>query len=100
MDKHLANARFSFLYVAIAAVAVGCAMTYSLVAGLRPWQAALVLIGGVLGAWATLFSFLEVRRLSQTPSDKAAEALLEKENPYGPRTVVVRPPTGAPYPHH
>jgi hypothetical protein len=99
MNKHLLNARFSFLYVVISAVAIGCAMTYSFVAGLGSWQTILVLVGLLVGAWATLFSFLEVRRLAQAP--KSVDETFKKEpDPSAPRTVVVEPPTGAPYPHH
>jgi len=100
MNKHLANARFSFLYVIISAVAVGIVMTYSLIAGLAIWQTALALTGGLLGAWATLFTLLEIRRIAQTPEDRAAEALIEQENPDAMPTVVVLPPTGDPCPHH
>lgn len=100
MNKHLANARFSFLYVFISAIAVGIAMTYSLIAGLAWWQTALVLIGGVVGACATLFTVLEVRRIAQTPEQRAAEALIEQENPDALPPVVVLPPTGDPCPHH
>lgn len=100
MNKRLLNARFHFLYVVISAVAIGCALTYSFIAGLGSWQTVLVLMGLLLGAWATLFSFLEVRRLAQTPKERADEALTEEPDPYAPRTVVVEPPTGVPYPHH
>jgi hypothetical protein len=100
MKKLWANARFGFLYLVMAAVVVGCAGTYSLITGLAWWQTALLLIGGLLGAWATLFSLLEIRLIVQTPSDKAEEALLEESNPYGPHNVVVLPPTGDPCPHH
>jgi hypothetical protein len=99
MNKHLLNARFSFLYAVISAVAVGCAMTFSWIAGLNTLQTVLLLIGALLGAWATLFSFLEIRRLAQRPKS-VDEAFKEEADPYAPRTVVVEPPTGAPYPHH
>jgi hypothetical protein len=92
--------KFAFLYVVISAVAVGCAMTYSFIAGLAWWQTMLVLIGGLSGAWATVFSFLEIRRLAQTPKDAADEALKEEADPYTSRAVFVEPPTGDPYPHH
>ena len=99
MNKHLSNARFSFLYGVIFAVAVGCTMTFSLIAGLNWWRTVLLVTGGLLGAWATLFSFLELRRLAQKPNS-VDEALQEEKDPYAPRTVVVEPPTGVPYPHH
>lgn len=92
--------KFAFLYVVISAVVVGCAMTYSWIAGLAWWQTVLVLIGGLAGAWATVFSFLEVRRIAKTPKYRAEEALKEEADPYASRTVVVAPPTGEPYPHH
>jgi len=99
MNKHLLNARFNFLYAVISAIAIGCAITYIFIAGLGGWQTAMVSVGLLLGAWATLFSFLEVRRLAQTPKS-VDEALKEEPDPYAPRTVVVEPPTGVPYPHH
>ncbi len=91
--------RFAFLYVVISAIVVACVMGYSALAGLLWWQSLLLLIGGLIGAWATLFTFLEVRRLAQD-QNSAGEALREEEDPYAPRTVVVAPPTGEPYPHH
>ena len=91
--------RFAFLYVVISAVAVTCVMSYSAIAGLLWWQSLLLLTGGLIGAWATLFSFLEVRRLTLDPKS-AGEALRDEEDPYAARTVVVAPPTGEPYPHH
>lgn len=99
MNTRLINARFSFLYVVISAVAVGCAMTYSFVAGFGRWQTVLLLVGALLGAWATLFSFLELRRLTQTPNGDD-EVFKKEPDPYAPRTVVVQPPSGVPCPHH
>jgi len=98
MNKHLLNARFTFLYAAVAAVVVTCAMTYSAVAGLSVPRTALLLIGLLLGAWATLFSFLEMRKLTRSHGED--EALAAGPDPYAPRHVVVNPPTGDPYPHH
>ena len=91
--------RFAFLYVAISAPVIACVMAYSAMAGLTWWQSLIMLIGFLIGAWATLFSFLEVRRLAQTPKDRADEEL-RNANPYSSRMVVVEPPTGDPYPHH
>jgi hypothetical protein len=91
--------RFAFLYVAISAPVVACVMAYSAIGGLRWWQSLLLLLGGLIGAWATVFSFLEVRRIAQTPQDRADEAL-KAATPYVSRTVVVAPPTGDPCPHH
>jgi len=84
----------------ISAVVVGGAMTYSALTGLGKWQTTLLLSGALLGAWATLFSFLEMHGIGQTSKDKAEEALLKEANPYGPHTVVVLPPTGSPCVHH
>lgn len=92
--------KFAFLYLAISAVVVACAMTFSGIVGLAWWQTVLLLIGGLVGAWATVFSFLEVRRLGQTAMNTADQALEENANPYSSRTVAVDPPTGDPYPHH
>ena len=100
MNKNFANANFTFLYVVISAVAVGCSGIYSLITGLAWWQTALVMIGGLLGAWAILFTFLELRRVAQTQNDNAQEAPNKEENPYVSRTIVVLPSTGMPYPHH
>ncbi len=91
--------KFAFLYAVIAAIAVGCAMTFSWIVGLVWWQAVLLVIGCLIGAWATLFSFLEVHRLNAAPKS-AEEALREEVDPYASRSVVVDPPTGDPYPHH
>ena len=90
--------RLAFLYVVISAIAIACVMTYAGIAGLYWWQTALLLTGGLLGAWATLFSFLEVRRLGQTPNERQTKALAE--DPYLSREVVVAPSTGEPCPHH
>jgi len=74
-------------------------MTYSWIAGLATWQTVSLLIAGLIGAWATLFSFLEVSGIAQRA--KSADEVFKKEvDPYAPRTVVVEPPTGEPYPHH
>ena len=100
MNRYLVNARFSFLYVVIFSIAIGCASTYSLIAGLGRWQTMLLLAGALIGAWATLFAFLEIRRVAKTPNYKTDEALLQEPNPYAPRTVTVGSSTGEPYPHH
>jgi len=100
MNRYFVNARFNFLYVVISAIAIGCATTYSLIAGLGTWQTMLLLTGGLIGAWATLFVFLEMRRIAQTPNYKADQALLQEPDPYAPRTVTVASSTGEPYPHH
>lgn len=92
--------KFAFLYVLISAVVVPCAMTYSSLTGLGWKQTSLLLIGGLVGAWATVFSFLEVYRIGQTPQQRAAEILTEEADPYTSRTVTVQPPTGDPCPHH
>ena len=91
--------RFAFLYVVISAAAIGCAMTYSWIASLNRWQTVLLVIGCLIGAWATVFSFLEVRRIAKS-GKSAAESVQEEVDLYPSRTVVVAPPTGDPYPHH
>jgi hypothetical protein len=107
MHKYLLNAgivpgheRFVFLYAVIAAGAIASAMTYSAIAGLAWWQSLLTLIACLTVGCAILFSILEVRRLAQTPNQRADEALVSTSNPYPSRIVVVEPPTGDPYPHH
>ena len=91
--------KFAFLYVVISAVAVGCAMTYSWIAGLALLPTVLVLTGALIGAWATLFSVLEVRRLNQTPKN-STEGIAEEADPYASRAVAVGPPADEPCPHH
>lgn len=92
--------KFAFLYLAISALVLAAVMTFSGIAGLTTVQTALLLLGAWIGAWGTLFSFLEIRRITRTPKDKTEEALEVAANPYASRTVIVRPPTGEPYPHH
>ena len=91
--------KFAFLYVVVSAPVIACVMIYSAIGGLTWWQTLLLLSGGLIGAWATLFSLLEVRRLAQTPKDRADEGL-DEPNPYCSRCVTVEPPTGDPCPHH
>lgn len=92
--------KFDFLYIVISAVAFGVAMTYSLMTGLGWLQTTLLVIGMLIGALATVFCVLEVRRLAQTPEQRAGEILTEDVDPYLPRTVVVAPPTGDAQVHH
>jgi len=92
--------RFVFLYAVIAAGAIASAMIYRAVAGLAWWQSLLMLFTCLTVGWAILFSILEVRRLGQTPKERADEALEGSSNPYPARIVDVAPPTGDPYPHH
>jgi len=99
MNKYLANARFIFLYAVISAVVVGIVMTYSWVVDLAWFQTALALTGGLLGAWATLFTLLEIRRIARKARGQAEEPINEADL-YVPKTVVVLPPTGDPCPHH
>lgn len=99
MKRHLADPRFSFLYLVISAVAVGGGLAYSALVGLGKWHTTLLLTGALLGAWETLFTFLEIFRIARGPNDKTDERLQE-ENPYGPHSVVVLPPTGDACPHH
>lgn len=99
MRRQLSIARFAFLYLVASAAAVGCAMTYSWITSLGTWQTILLVTGCLIGAWATVFTFLEVSGLAQT-GKSADEAVQEEPDPYAPRTVVMGPPTGEPYPHH
>jgi hypothetical protein len=91
--------KFAFLYVVIAAPVIACVMIYSAVAGLAWWQTLLLLIGGLIGAWGTVFSFLEVNRLNRSTKNIADEAHADA-NRYSSRIVVVEPATGDPCPHH
>lgn len=92
--------RFAFLYAVIGAIAVAIAMTCSGIAGLSWLKTTFVLIGALLVSCAILFSVLEVRRVAQSPKEKADEARIQEENPYGPQTVVVAPPTSDACVHH
>lgn len=99
MRGHLSIVRFAFLYLVASAAAVGCAMTYSWITNLGTWQTVLLVTGCLIGGWATVFSFLELSGLVRS-AQSGDEALREKPDPYAPRTVLVAPPTGEPYPHH
>lgn len=92
--------KFAFLYEVIAAGALGSAITYGIVAGLSWPRTLLAVMGALTIGWAVLFSVLEVRRLAQTPEDRAKEALAGSSNPYLSRTVPVLPAAGDPCPHH
>ena len=92
--------KWAFLYVLTAVAAIAWATTYSWIAGLAWWLAVPLVIGCVIAGCAVIFSFLEVRRLARSPKDTAEEARQEEPNPYGPRTLVVRPETGDAQVHH
>jgi hypothetical protein len=93
----LGERKFAFLYLVISTVAIAGVMTISGLSGLSWWQSLLMLIGSLIVVWTVLFTFLEVRRLGQTP--KGLEGPAEGD-PYAPRKLVVAPPTGDAYPHH
>jgi hypothetical protein len=104
MQKHsllgsFGHEKFAFLYAVVSVAVIGIVMTYSWIAGLAWWQTVLMLVGLLVGALATLFSLLEIRRIAQRV-DRGGEALQEEANPYPPRAVSVAPPTGDPCPHH
>ncbi len=88
--------KFTFLYVAISAVAITCAIAYSLFAGLTFLHGSLLIGGCLLVGWAFVYNFMEVRRASKT----AGQAEPTEPDPYGPHQVVTAPPTGDSYPHH
>jgi len=90
--------KYAFLYAVIAAVTIAVVMTYSGIAHLVWWQSALLLAACLLGAWATVFSLLEVRRAAQTPEQRESQKLTEE--PYPSRVVFVTPGAGDPCPHH
>jgi hypothetical protein len=73
-------------------------MAFSLVHRLGWTERVLLLIGGLFVAWGILFTFLELRRLAQTPKERAEDIVAEEKERYGP--VTIQPPTGDPYPHH
>jgi hypothetical protein len=90
--------KFTFLYVAISAVAVTCAIAYSLFAGLTFLHGSLLIAGCLLVGCAFVYNFMEVRRVSL--DGRAGEAAPTEPDPYGPHTVVTAQPTGDSYPHH
>ena len=92
--------KWVFLYALFSVAAIAGATTYSWIHGLRGWETVLLWIGCLLGAWATLFSFLEMRRLGQSPKEQADEVLGPEADPYIPRNVEVRPETGDAQVHH
>lgn len=87
--------KFTFLYVAISALAITCAIAYSLFAGLTFLHGSLLIAGCLLVGWAFVYNFMEVRRAAAK-----REAQPPEPDPYGPHTVVTGPPTGDAYPHH
>ena len=92
--------KFAFLYVVIAVAAVAWATTYSWIARLTWRQGVPLVIGCVVAGCAVIFTVLEVRRLAQTPKQRADQALQQEPDPYAPRTVVVLPETGEGCVHH
>lgn len=92
--------KFTFLYVIGSAVAITCAIAYSLIAGLTGLQSLLLLTGSVLVACAAVFCLLEMRRAAPRAKTSADEAFKEDADLYASRTVDIKPPTGDPYPHH
>lgn len=97
---HRGGEKFTFLYVAGSAVAVSCAIAYSLFASLAGLQSLFLLIGAVLVACAAVFCALEVRRIVPRAKTENVEAFNERTDPYASRSVDIRSPTGDPYPHH
>jgi len=92
--------KFAFLYVVISIVAVACATTYSWIAHLAWWLGLPLAVLCVIAGWAVVFSFLEVRRLAQSPTARAEEAGKFEPNIYAPRALAVRPETGDATVHH
>lgn len=91
--------KFTFLYGAVSAVAITCAIAYSMFASLAWLQSLLLLIGCLFVGCALVFTFIEVHRAAGA-SKKTGEVLNEDADLYASRTVDIRPPTGEPYPHH
>jgi hypothetical protein len=89
--------KFTFLYVAISAVAVTCAIVYSLFAGLTFLHGSLLIAGCLVVGWAFVYNFMEVRRAKLAGK---GEPLPLEPDPYGPHQVLTAPPTGDSYPHH
>ena len=88
--------KFTFLYVAISALAVTCAIAYSLFAGFTFLRGSLLIVGCLVVGWAFVYNFMEVRRATR----KSASTGPSEPDPYGPHTVVTASPTGDAYPHH
>lgn len=89
--------RVAFTFAVVSAVVITCIALYSLVAGLSRFEALLLLIGSLVVIWAVIFSFYEVGRIASRSKSISG---CEEVDPDAPRTVVIEPPTGHPYPHH
>jgi len=92
--------KFTFLYVVIAAIAITCAIAYSLIANLGPVQSSLLLAGALLVGGAFVFSYMEIRRITRPPASVDTRKLDEDPDPYGPRKLTIAAPTKDAYPHH
>lgn len=90
--------KFTFLYIAISAVAITCAVAYSLIANLGLFQSSLLLTGALVVGCAFVFSYMEIRRI--TRPFKAAGKSDAEPDPYGPRKLKIAEPTKDAYPHH
>jgi hypothetical protein len=90
----------AFTYVVVTAVVVTCLGLYSLLAALTRWQSLVLLSGSLVVVWTIVFTILEMRRLAAVSGNSGQAADDEEEGLDFPRTVIVQPPTGEPYPHH
>jgi len=89
--------KFAFLYGVAAAVTITIVAIYSLVASLTWFQGLMLLAGCLLVIWTLVYSVLEMHSRDR---EEGSATRLEQPDPYGPRKVVIAPPTGEPYPHH
>ena len=92
------GSRVAFTFVAVSAIVLTVVTLYSLIAGLRWFEALFLLLGLLAVIWAILFSLFEVRRIADRSPSIGGE--IAGVDPDAPRTVVVEPPIGHPYPHH
>ncbi|HEX5229043.1 MAG TPA: hypothetical protein VFW44_15105 [Bryobacteraceae bacterium] len=91
------SSRVAFTFAVISAIVITCVTLYSLFAGLTKFEAIFLLAGSLVVIWAVIFSFFEVGRIANRSKSISGT---EEVDPDAPRTVVIEPPTGHPYPHH
>lgn len=91
------TSRVAFTFGVITAIVITCITLYSLTAGLSWFEATFLLIGSLVVIWAVIFTFFEVARIASRSKSISGR---EEIDPDAPRTVIIEPPTGHPYPHH
>ena len=92
------GSQVAFWFGILTAMALTGIILYVLIADFSWEQSLLLTIGCLIVLWAIIFSFFEIGRLSR--GAKRIRGHESGVDPDAPRTVVVDPPTGHPYPHH